>query len=160
MRRLLFSGGVAVAALLLVPSCEVENCPPNALSYACFNLKDANGRNVSFTSAVSVIGETEAGGKDTIVNKQANAQSFSLPLSYADQTRFILVYPDQTTDTITVTHRNIPHFMNIDCGSMVFHEVQAVQTTRHLIDSIVITNPHIDNNEKENFQIYFPAVAD
>ena len=155
---------IALLGLLLClgPSCEVENCPPNALAFAHFTLKDGNGKNLSFAVPVSVIGLMDNGGTlvcDTLINQESGASSFSLPLSYADKTRFVLVYSAESTDTITVEHRNIPYFMNIDCGTMMFYEVTRVSTTRHAIDSIVLTNPNIDNNEKENFKIYYPPVA-
>ena len=146
----------------LFPACEVENCPPNALSYAHFTLKDGNGKNVSFSSPISVVGIEMVEGHtvcDTLINQESGASSFSLPLSYADETRFVLIYSAEAADTITVGHRNIPYFINIDCGTMMFYEVTRVSTTRHAIDSILVTNPNIDNNEKENFKIYFPPVA-
>ena len=40
---------------------------------------------------------------------------------------------------------------------MMFHEVEHVTYTHHQLDSLTITNPNIDNNEKENFRIYFTA---
>ena len=36
---------------------------------------------------------------------------------------------------------------------MMFYEVTKVENTRHRLDSLTITNPNIDNNEKENFKI-------
>ena len=162
MKQLPFIIALLGLLLFLVPSCEVENCPPNALAFAHFTLKDGNGKNLSFAVPVSVIGLMDNGGTlvcDTLINQESGASSFSLPLSYADKTRFVLVYSPESADTITVEHRNIPYFMNIDCGTMMFHEVTRVSTTRHAIDSIVLTNPNIDNNEKENFKIYYPPVA-
>ena len=45
--------------------------------------------------------------------------------------------------------------MNLDCGTMMFYEVTSAESTTRMLDSLVITNPNIDNNEKENFKIYF-----
>ena len=49
--------------------------------------------------------------------------------------------------------------MNLDCGTMMFYEVTEATSTNRMMDSLVITNPNIDNNEKENFKLYF-TVAD
>lgn len=84
--------------------------------------------------------------------------TFKVPLSYSDQTSFIINYNGEQQDYITIKHRNIPYFMSVDCGTMMFHEVTEV-THSYGIDSIVIVNPNIDNYEKENFRIYF-TVAD
>jgi hypothetical protein len=56
---------------------------------------------------------------------------------------------------LVLTHRNIPYFINLDCGTMMFYEVTGAETTTRMLDSLVITNPNIDNYEKENFKIYF-----
>ena len=162
MRQLPILIPLAALLLCLLPACEVENCPPNALSFACFTLKDGNGKNVSFSTPLTVVGIKTAGGTtvcDTLINQESGASRLSLPLSYADETRFVLRYSETEADTVTVRHRNIPHFLNIDCGTMMFHEVTHVSTTRHAIDSIVLTNPNIDNYEKENVKIYFPPVS-
>ena len=143
---------------ILIPACEVENCPPNALSFAHFTFVDQYGRSVVYTDTLSVYGQTDYGDpvvQDTLVNREMNVGELSLPLSYGTQTRFILRYNSRTQDVITITHRNIPYFMNLDCGTMMFYEVTGAETTSRMLDSLVITNPNIDNNEKENFKIYF-----
>ena len=164
MRHLLKTLPLLLLSALFIPSCEVENCPPNALTYAVFVIKDGTGATAAFADTISIIGvmEDEDGNlvNDTLVNKDVDESSFSLPLSYADETRFVFIYYDESTDTITVTHRNIPYFFNVDCGSMMYYEVTGVETTFHQIDSIVLVNANITNNETENFYIYYPSVAD
>ena len=149
--------------LALIPACEVENCPPNALAYAVFTIKDGTGADVEFSDELSVIGimVLEDGEEvvDTLVNEEDDVSSLSLPLSYSNVTKFVLVYADDAgTDTITITHRNIPYYFNVDCGTMMYYEVEDLQTTYYQIDSVVIVNPNIDNYETENFYIYYPPV--
>lgn len=166
------------------PACEVENCPPNSMSYAYFSLVDQNGRSFSTSDTITIVGQTHANivvydtlddgslqprtvdslVSDTLVNREAGAKSFQLPLSYNTSTRFVFSYHSLERrfagrDTINITHRNIPYFFNLDCSSMMFYEVTEVTTTHHRLDSLTITNPNIDNNEKENFKIYFTVIA-
>ena len=159
-------------------ACEVENCPPNALSYAHFTFVDQHGRQVTPTDPTSVYGVIKADVvvldslpdgtvvervvhdslvTDTLINQEQNMKSFKVPLSYSNETKFILDYGGKRQDYIIVQHRNIPYFMNTDCGTMMFHEVTGV-TNSLGIDSIQIINPNIDNYEKENFKIYFTVV--
>lgn len=185
MKNLLVIVSVFLLACLLVPSCEVENCPPNAMTYAHFTLSDQYGKTFSTSDTITVIGQTQADVTvydtladgtlrprvvtdsliaDTIVNRESAASSFSIPLSYADHTRLIFSYSSlgaafKGTDTVTVTHRNIPYFTNLDCGSMMFYEITKATFTRHRLDSVVVTNPNIDNNEKENIKIYFTVAS-
>ena len=153
-----------LVAFMLIPACEVENCPPNALTYAVFTIKDGTGADVEFSDEISVIGImiTDEGEEvcDTLINEEDDVSSMSLSLSYGSVTKFVIVYYGGDTDTITITHKNIPYFFNVDCGLMMFYEIEDVETTYYEIDSVVLVNPNIDNNETENFYIYYPPVDD
>lgn len=149
---------VMILSALFFPACEVENCPPNALAFAHFSFVDQYGRSVSYTDTLTVIGQIDSGDSiinDTLINRETEVSELSVPLSYGTQTRFILSYNRRSRDVITINHRNIPYFMNLDCGTMMFYEVTSAESTSRMLDSLVITNPNIDNNEKENFKIYF-----
>lgn len=149
---------VMILSALFFPACEVENCPPNALAFAHFSFVDQYGRSVSYTDTLTVIGQIDSGDStinDTLINRETEVSELSVPLSYGTQTRFILSYNRRPRDVITINHRNIPYFMNLDCGTMMFYEVTSAESTSRMLDSLVITNPNIDNNEKENFKIYF-----
>ena len=169
-----------MAIAFALPACESEDCPPNAVAFVHFSLVNQRGNAVQITAPVTIIGQIEADVtvhdtlpdgsiadrvvrdsliNDTLVNQESNAGSFSLPLSYGDATRFIINYNGMDQDEINLKHRNIPYFLNVDCGTMMFHEITEATTTFHQIDSIVVINPNIDNNEKENIKIYF-TVAD
>lgn len=168
-----------ILSAALLSSCETESCPPNAMAYAHFTMVDQHGTPVAPTVPTSVIGQvitdvvvydTLDNGEikqtivkdsvinDTIINKDSKLSTFKVPLSYYDKTSFIIDYDGKQKDKIEITHKNIPYFMSLDCGTMMFHEVTGV-THSNGIDSIIITNPNIDNYEKENFKIYF-TVAD
>ena len=164
----------------LFQSCEVENCPPNALSFAHFTLVDQYGRQLATSVPTTIYGaiktdvtiqKKQPDGtvveeivrdsviKETLINKEQNMKSFKVPLSYKEETMYIIDYDGKQQDYITVKHRNIPYFLNTDCGTMMFHEVTEV-TASQGIDSIQIINPNIDNYEKENFKIYFTVADD
>lgn len=163
MRKLSAIFGVMLLSAFFFPACEVENCPPNALAFAHFSFVDQYGRAVAYTDTLTVIGQIDSGDStinDTLINRDTEVSELTLPLSYGDQTRFILSYNGRSRDVITVSHRNIPYFMNLDCGTMMFYEVTGAESTTRMLDSLVITNPNIDNNEKENFKIYFTIAAD
>lgn len=163
MKRLPVIFCILALAGLLVPGCEVENCPPNALSYLHFSLVDQNGRTFNTSDTITIVGQTTSSDtlvSDTLINQEAAASSFSLPLSYDAYTQFVFIYHALDVgyvgrDTIRIDHWNIPYFTNLDCGSMMFYEITGTAHTHHRLDSITITNPNIDNNEKENIRIYF-----
>lgn len=179
MKKLPLILSLTILSAIFMNSCETEGCPPNAMAYAKFSMVSQYGTPVTPTVPTSIIGQivtdvivydTLDNGEivqtivedsiinDTIINKDSKLSSFKVPLSYYDKTTFIIDYDGSQKDLIEISHRNIPYFMNIDCGTMMFHEVTGVSHSNG-IDSIVITNPNIDNYEKENFKIYF-TVAD
>lgn len=67
---------------------------------------------------------------------------------------YLLDYPVYQ-EWITVEKTNQPYFNSPECGVWVEHYVTRVSSTNHLIDSIQVVNPKIDNNEQENFRICF-----
>ncbi len=186
MKRLLYIIGLLMLLGILMPACEVENCPPNSMSYAHFTLTDQFGKSFKSSDTISIIGQmttdvtvydTLPDGSlqerivhdslisDTLVNRESGADFFKVPLSYNSNTRFILQYRSLErrpagSDTIQIMHKNIPYFTNLDCGTMMFYEITEVKASHHRMDSIQIINPSIDNNEKENFKIYFTVATD
>ena len=170
---------IILLATFFLNSCEGESCPPNALAYAKFTLVNQHGKAVAPTVPASIIGQMTAditvydtldNGQiverivedsiisDTLINKESNMSTFKVPLSYSNETTLIIDLNGEQQDYITIKHNNIPYFMSVDCGTMMFHEATEV-THSYGIDSIEIINPNIDNYEKENFRIYY-TVAD
>ena len=162
---------------LLISSCEEENCPPNALAYAVFALSDQYGNPIQFSNPISIIGQIETDVvvndtledgsiheitkpdsiiNDTIINQESAAEHFKLPLSYDSQTRFIIAYNETTFDTITVTHQNIPHFISMECGTGMYHHIDAVRCAHRIFDSITIVNPDVTYDTNEHIKVYLP----
>ena len=81
--------------------------------------------------------------------------SFSLPLSYTSKTTYTIHYNEKLKDVIEITHRNIPFISDIECGTMMFYQVENINYTTNSLDSVVIVNPDINNEEKRNFNIYY-----
>ena len=92
---------------------------------------------------------------DTIYNKESDLSSFSLPLSYTSKTTYTIHYNEKLKDVIEITHRNIPFISDIECGTMMFYQVENINYTTNSLDSVVIVNPDINNEEKKNFNIYY-----
>lgn len=172
-----------IAFLLLAVSgtcwhgCNESDCPLNTAALAHFSflsgtdhapLKwDTTLTVTGFTEADVTVRDTLADGtvqesivkdsllEQTLYNQESGLGSLSLPLSYGTRTTYVIHYTQRLRDTIVVTHRNIPFVSNIECGAMMFYQVEEVKYTTRSLDSVVIVNPDIDNEEKENFYIYY-----
>lgn len=91
-----------------------------------------------------------------LINRMYGAESIQLPLSYsAREDTFFLMYSQRLIDTLWVKHQNIPYFTSMECGSVMHYTLLDIQSTNHLIDSIKILNPNINNALKENVKIYY-----
>ena len=94
---------------------------------------------------------------DTVFNK---AESYmSVPLSYTDQTTYVIHYTETMRDTIELTHKNRPFVSDIECPAMMFFEVEDIRYTTNALDSVKLINPEITNEEKVNFHIYYRVAS-
>ena len=92
---------------------------------------------------------------DTVFNQ---AKSYmSVPLSYTDRTTYVMHYNETLRDTIRIIHKNIPYVSDIECGAMMFYHVEKMEYTTNVLDSVILVNPDINNEEKKNFNIYYRA---
>ncbi|MBE6275617.1 MAG: hypothetical protein E7096_04635 [Bacteroides sp.] len=145
---------------LLTTGCGGEpECPLNTISVARFNFLDSKTHaSVTLTNSPMVTGIAIIDGEtdiDTVFNQ---AQSYmSVPLSYTNQTTYVIHYTDIMRDTIEVTHKNIPYVNDVECSPMMFFEVEDVKYTTYALDSIKLVNPQITNEERINFNIYYRA---
>jgi hypothetical protein len=150
--------GLTVALVASLTGCNDNNCPLTTISYAHFDFYGSTSKKaVSWTNAMTVAGYPMDDEEltDTIYNAESRLSSLSLPLSYTEQTTFVLHYTDLMKDVITVKHHNIPYVSDIECGTMMFYKIESIDYTTNAIDSIVVKNADINNEEKQNFIIYF-----
>ena len=144
---------------LLPQSCEESDCSLSTISHARFDFLDSKTHKaVKLTNGVMVSGTTTIENSlvtDTLFNR---AESYmSVPLSYTNQTTYVMHYSETLRDTIWLTHKNIPFVSDIECGAMMFYQVESFDYTNHVLDSVTLVNPVINNEEKKNFNIYYRA---
>lgn len=158
MKKIPFFIGLLIMAIcFIVPGCGESECPLTTISYARFDFMDSYTHGgVGITPGITVTGSIVTEDSiltDTIYNKAET--HMVLPLSYTDRTTYVMHYTETIKDTIEVTHKNIPFVSDIACGTMMFYEVKSVKYTTYALDSVVIINPDINNEEKKNFYIYY-----
>lgn len=148
---------LVITVCLTFHSCGESECPLTTVSLARFDFLDSETHGgVGITSGATITGIVQLEDTiltDTIYNKAET--SMSLPLSYTNRTTYVMHYTETIRDTIELTHKNIPFVSDIECGTMMFYKVESVKYTTYALDSVVIINPNINNEEKKNFNIYF-----
>ena len=159
-----------LAALLIIHvtcltySCTSVDCPVENKVYTVYNLLKANGSTDTLKVDTLSIITKRANDTDTILlNRLTGISTFDLPISYTlPEDIFYLTLLDTIghtyQDTIFIKKENYPHFESVDCQATYFHRLTEVRTTKHIIDSIVINNPTVNYDAKnEHFHIYFKA---
>lgn len=149
----------AILTGVFMSACTALDCPLNNIVSVRFDLKGA----VDTLSDTLTISAMRTTGTDTILfNKGVETTYFLLPMSYTqDEDRLLFEVADTAAktkikDTVTIAKTNQPHFESVDCSPAIFHTITSVTHTGNAIDSIVINNPNVDNDEtKENLYIYF-----
>ena len=147
--------GTALFAGLLTAGCGETDCPLTTTSLAHFDFLDSNTHQpVTFTDSVAVTGIIETPDSlDIIPLYNMPQSSMSLPLGHTNQTTYVIHYTKLMRDTIVLTHENIPFISKIECGTMLFYNVEKVTYTTNALDSVVLVNANITNEEKKNFNI-------
>ena len=144
---------------LLTQSCGESDCSLSTISQARFDFLDSKtNKNVALTNGVMISGIATINNSaivDTLFNQ---AESYmTLPLSYTNQTTYVMHYSETLRDSIWLTHKNIPFVGDIECGSMMYYKIEDLNYTTHVLDSVTLVNPEINNEEKKNFNIYYHA---
>lgn len=156
-----FSKYTILLGLLLVAfvSCGEGSCDDNgsAVPLAWFYGSGTTQRASVDNLTVNAIG---APG-DTILINNKTVSELSLPLRVStDRTQWCFTFMTTDsiffTDTLTLVYRPIEYFASVECGAMYNFDLQQVTTTHHVIDSILVTQPHVTNVEQVNLRIYVP----
>lgn len=145
--------------MIAITACTSIECPLNNSVYATFVLK---GETDTLADTLTVYAMRRSASDTILYNRGVNTTSFSIPVSYAQEEDLLLIETidtmtkSVTLDTIAIKKTNDPHFEAVDCNPAIFHTVLGITTTYNAIDSLVINDYIIDNNEtKEHFYIYF-----
>lgn len=96
-------------------------------------------------------------GTDSIVvNHISDTNNLKLPMSYTSECDTIIFhYPENHTDTLFIGHENIPFYISMECGTVMYHKLTGIKHTYNFIDSVVIANDYIKFDYNENIKVYF-----
>lgn len=144
---------------VLLAACSTIDCPFNNTVMTKYRLR---GDVTTLTDTLTVSAALAGGNDSVIINRDVRVDSFMLPMSYnreADVFYFQVADTAQSsTDTVTVTKQDQPHFESVDCSPSFFHTITGVTTTHHAIDSIVINNKNVTYDANPpHFYIYFKS---
>lgn len=149
-------------AALAAAACSSVDCPvENVVALKCELLK-ADGSADTLRYDTLTITTTRRDGNDTtLLNRQAAATAFSLPISSgaAADTLFIELRDtlgSTTTATVYIGKTDEPHFESVDCTMSHFHTLTSVTTEGEALDSVAIHKSHVDyDTSTTHLHFYF-----
>lgn len=154
---------VGIAAVGVLISCSTIDCPVNSLVETKYEFYSSTGETLTLLDTLTVV-TARQDGSDTVYNKGTKISSFSLPISYShpEDVFVFRINGDgwQKADTVWIKKEDRPHFESVDCNPLFFHDLTAVKCTHNLLDSIVINNPSVTNDDQVVHLYVYPKTDD
>lgn len=133
--------------------CSLENTAYDRIG---FYTTDANGNDKSYAFPEALTVSLVVNGRDSIVvNHIENAEMLQLPMSYTNECDTVIFhYEGNFTDTLYIDHQNIPYYISMECGTVMYHKLTDIRHTENLIDSAVIVRNYVKFDHNENIKLY------
>ena len=152
-----------ILAAVAVVSCTSIDCPINNLVRTQFQFTNSAGDSLRLTDSLRVV-SARKDGRDTVIFKGGNMAKFHVPISYShpeDKLVFTFYGEDlHIVDTLWIKKEDIPHFESVDCNATYFHHLTDIRHTRNSLDSVVIINPSVTNDERVIHVYLYPKTND
>lgn len=152
MRRIAF-----FFTVLLLVACDAVDCPLSTVKGCRYELA---GADTVLTDTLSIVAKRSEKQDTILLNRFIQGKSFVIPVSYkqpSDQLLFIFTDTLNVTrtDTVKLYKTNITHFESVDCSPTFFHQIDKIEYTHHVIDSIVISKSIVNYDTiSTNLQLY------
>lgn len=152
-----------ILATVIVVSCTTIDCPVNNLVRTRYQFTNSAGDSLKLMDTMTVVSANKDG--DTIVlNKGVSISKFHLPISYSHPEDELVFYFDgdnlHLADTLWIKKDDIPHFESVDCNATFFHKLTAIRHTHNCLDSVIIVNPSVTNDDQVVHVLIYPKVDD
>ena len=133
--------------LSLITSCSSIDCPVQTAVRTVYSVRDASQQADTLRDTLSVVTYRVNHTDTVLLSLASGVVQFSLPVGYANpEDTLYFVFRNaafRAIDTVLVKKENIPHFESVDCSASFFHNITAIRSTHHAIDTIIINNPSV-----------------
>ena len=152
-----------VALCTLLAGCEGIDCTLN--NVVCLRIGFYASDSKEKVSVLDTLTITAEGTDSVLLNRGVKTSDVKLPMSYwQDEDILRMTF----TETFTLKKRSIvlrvgktntQHYEGPECPTVMFHNLKSVdyEDENGFVDSIVVTNKHVNYAPKENIQIYLRA---
>ncbi len=158
---------LAFIVSLMLLSCNENNCTmENSVLCRYAFIDSETQKETALNDTLSIF--TKAGKR--ILNRATGINGMQLPMSYSLPTDTLLLRFTSTsgsaTDTLCISHTNLPHFESLECGTSFFHKITNTYINRRkptpecptAIDSILLVNPNVNYDQTINLHLYLSVL--
>ncbi|MFO7998321.1 MAG: DUF6452 family protein [Bacteroidales bacterium] len=158
-----FFGPALFAALmvLFLAGCQQEEVCEELTSNPLrigFYMPSESGQSVTaLIDSLTVFGLNRP--EDAIYNKQSAVSRIELPLDPGrDSCAFVLQFPEMS-DTLFLFYQRELTLLSVECGFVMFYDLERVESTRHVITGIQVNINQVTNSFDEHLKVIVPAPA-
>ena len=132
--------------------CDLNNTSHNNISF----YTAADGKEEPYAHPEPLTISLMINGKDSvIINHKTDAEQISLPMSYTQGTDTIVIhYENNLCDSLYVNHTGKPYYQSMECGILMFHEIESIRSTNVWIEKASLMNNTVNFKGHENIRIY------
>lgn len=132
--------------------CDLNNTSHNNISF--YTVTD--GKEEAYAHPEPLTISLMINGKDSvIINHKTDAEQISLPMSYTQGTDTIVIhYENNLCDSLYVSHIGKPYYQSMECGILMFHEIESIRSTNVWIEKVSLMNNTVNFKGYENIRIY------
>ncbi len=148
---------VLLAGLFGLAGCQndevCEETTANKLRLGFYTPVITSGSPTPYTiDSLSVYG---VGRPDSLIyNNRKTVRSIELPLNpTANRTGFVLIFPENITDTLWVDYQTELNFISAECGFTMFFDIEQVSHTNNRISFFQINQNLVTNSLEEHIKI-------
>lgn len=148
---------------IILAGCNNSGCTDNHSALPLMGFYDyATAKSVTLDSID--FGGVDAPADSLLAHSGQKVSQLYLPFrNGASQTSFYIHYNykeqgldrPEFNDTVTFIYDTEPYFASSECGAMYRYRIRHTRHTRHLVDSLAITDSLITNIERERIQLFF-----
>mgnify|MGYP006304383573 CR=1 FL=1 len=155
--RKFFLSALLIAAACSFFSCEEQECDQsmnNNAGFGFYTFQDSAEAEAAI-STLSVY--AEARSDSLLYDSLLNRTNVRLPLDPSKDFSHFIFMMGPLNDTVKINYSRELNLVSQACGFITNFAINKATASHHLIDSIVVTNKEIKQNEDEqHFKIYFP----
>ena len=152
---------IAVCSWIVVSACSNVGCTENQNSVPLAGFYSMSTKQSIMPDSIAV-GGVDAPNDSLLLGPGTRASQVYLPFrSTRPSTEFYIQYKQKSldypwlVDTLKFDYTATPYFASEDCGAMYHYLITSFTYTRHLIDSVAVTDSLITNIDIESIQIFF-----